>query len=209
MKTSTTFKGFMKNLLSIAAVGAMVASCGGSNRSGGGGSSSSDGISGLPVGAQGNSLQYLQVVRQENPCRNQATRRTASFPLQNVRANNGDYIGVSPFGDIAIVSVNNGQAHMNLEICQRAGTSGKGRVTRNPVLNLSRYCPIGEISALDVVLEGYPAMGIAFAPVFVADVYGRIIKNSSVCQGNQNNNQYNPYNPYNRYNQYNQGFPRY
>jgi hypothetical protein len=172
------FPGFLKNLATIALVATVAVGCGKSNKSGG--STTPTTVSTLPGGGVYppggvpgmNGMQlppnYMDIVRQENPCINGMQRTPVQFALQGINVNAGAiYLGVSSFGDIAVVSNSNAGPLMQLEICGRPGASGQGQMMQNPVINNSQYCPVGEITAADVILQGQVPMQIKFAPIHI------------------------------------------
>ncbi len=188
-------------------ISATMVSCGKNNKSGGGSSSSGGGIGVGGFGSYGNINvagysgnlgQLLNVVASENPCRttgggygygygqqpyqNSNARTVVAIPLQGINVNAGSlYVGVTPEGDIAVVSNTNGGPRMELHLCARPDLTGQGQLMANPVLNSSQRCPIGEITASDVMLQssaGAQPYILKYAPIHIpgTDRY------SSICQ---------------------------
>lgn len=196
----TTSKWKLVLLVSLSSL--LLTACGGKNKSGGSKSNSTDNWGGGTILNNGNGQtlppNWRDIVRQENPCDQGGNRATVSFPLNGANANAGAiYVGASPFGDIAYVNNNGNQTMMTIEVCPRAGASGQGSLLSNPVLNNSYDCPVGEITAVDMVLQGqYQQYQVKFAPISVQGY-----KTSSLCTGGGYNNQYpypqqQPYPPY-------------
>jgi hypothetical protein len=184
--TSKRFSGFLKNLAAITLMGVISVGCGQSNKSGGN-SSSNNGTT-PPItthpntGINGSTLpsNYIGVIRNENPCQEGGQRTSTQFPLQGISVNAGAvYVGVSSYGDIAVVSNTASGPMMQLEICMRAGATGQGQMLANPVINNSDYCPVGEITAADITLQGQIPMQVKFAPIHVPGTY----RTSSLCNG--------------------------
>lgn len=184
MKTTTRSKRFLKNLTAIALLGMMAVGCGQSNKSGGSSSSSTTTVPPVTtnptVGMNGMQLpaNYMNIIRTENPCVSGSQRTATQFPLQGINVNAGAiYIGVSSYGDIATVTNTSSGPLMQLEICPRTGTNGQGQMLSNPVINNSDYCPVGEITAADITLQGQVPMQVKFAPIHIPGTY----RSSSLC----------------------------
>lgn len=188
MKTTKSFKGysrFLKNLAAITLMGVMSIGCGQSNKSGGSSNSTTTNppiLTNPNTGYDNSSLpsNYINVIRSENPCSMGGQRSATQFPLQGISVNAGAiYVGVSSYGDIAVVSNTASGPMMQLEICSRAGATGQGQMLQNPVINNSDYCPVGEITAADIVLQGQVPMQVKFAPIHIPGTY----RTSSLCNG--------------------------
>lgn len=174
MKTRATVSKFLKNLGILGAISIMAVSCGGDNTSGKSGNSNTGNI-----GTFGNypgygnvygnmSLdQMMPIIGQENPCAMGGQRSYVQIPLQGINVNVGmSHVGVSPFGDIAVVH-NIGQPVMDLHICPRAGLTGQGQLLYNPIIETSQWCPVGQITAADVMLSGQVPYQVKFAPIHI------------------------------------------
>lgn len=119
----------------------------------------------------GNQLpgNWMNVVSQENPCYQGGQRSTAQLEL-NINANaGGAFVGVTSYGDIAVVANQNGRTVATMYICPRYGLTGQGQFISQPVIESSPYCPIGQVSNLDVQLgsqAGQPYY-LAFRPIHI------------------------------------------
>lgn len=175
MKTRATVSKFLKNLGVLSVITMMSIACGKDNTSGKSGNNSNvnggTGIYNYP--GYGNvygtmSLdQILVTVGQENPCLQGGQRAYTQIPLQGINVNVGSsHLGVSPFGDIAVVH-NIGQPVMDLLICPRAGLTGQGQLLYNPIIETSQFCPVGQITAADVMLSGQVPYQVKFAPIHI------------------------------------------
>lgn len=178
MKTRATVSKFLKNLGALGVISMMAISCGGDNTSGQS-RNTSPGINGIPGtgiynypgygNVYGNmSLdQMLPIIGQENPCALGGQRSYVQIPLNGINVNVGSsHVGVSPFGDIAVVH-NIGQPVMDLHICPRAGLTGQGQLLYNPIIETSQWCPVGQITAADVMLSGQVPYQVKFAPIHI------------------------------------------
>lgn len=177
MKTRATVSKFLKNLAVLGAISAMAVGCGADNTSGKSGNSTA-GTNGYGTGVYnypgyGNQYgnmtldQMLPIIAQENPCLQGGQRSYVQIPLQGINVNVGSsHLGVSPFGDIAVVH-NVGQPVMDLHICPRAGITGQGQLLYNPILETSQYCPVGQITAADIMLSGQVPYQVKFAPIHI------------------------------------------
>lgn len=173
MKTRATVSKFLKNLGVLGAISLMAISCGGKNTSGKTKNSSTNGTGIYNYPGYGNTYgnmtlsQMMPIIGQENPCAQGGQRSYVQIPIQGVNVNVGSgHIGVSPFGDIAVVH-NIGRSVMDLYICPRAGLTGQGQLLYNPILATSKYCPIGQITAADVMLSGQVPYQVKFAPIYI------------------------------------------
>ena len=171
-------------------VSTLMASCGKNNSSGGGGGATTGvwpgstyaGVGTLP----GN---FIQIIETENPCRTgvggvpqNAPRIVTAIPLQGANVNAGGvFVGVTPEGDVGVIS-NQGQGPvMELRLCPRPDLTGNGQLASQPVLNTSTMCPIGEITAANVTLASSSGMGnyiFPFAPIHIPGTD----RFSSLCQ---------------------------
>ena len=178
---------FIKNLVVLTSLAFLAIGCGSDNTSGNGTNTTVDPYSygtypttGTYSGQYGNYSmeQILSIVSQENTCAQGGTRAFVQVALQGVSVNMGSsHIGISSYGDIAIVHNNNGSM-MDLYICPRTGATGQGQLLQNPVIETSQYCPVGQITAADIVLSGQVQYQVKFAPIHIPSA-GRY---SSVCQ---------------------------
>ena len=99
------------------------------------------------------------------------------------------YVGVTPAGDIAVVSGNGVQNNAQLFICNVAPLTGNLQVIGQTIVENSFHCSFGQITAMDIRVEfavnqgfggGFPDI-LQFAPVHIPSA-GRI---SNVCQQSQ------------------------
>jgi len=131
-------------------------------------------------GGNGNQLpsDWLDRVGQENPCQMGGQRAQAQMAVQ-ANVNVGAlYVGVTSEGDIAVVNNENGAPTMTLFICPRPDLTGQGSITNQPITEASQYCPVGQVSASDVQLQGqYGQYYLKFAPIHIPGT-NRI---SSIC----------------------------
>jgi hypothetical protein len=188
MKTRAKVSKFLKNLSFFALMAVFAVSCGKDNTSGKSGNSGSGFTSGIgsygTFPNQASLPQIMQVVAQQNPCWEGGQRSTVQIALQmNVNVGSS-YMGVTPFGDIMVVS-NYGQPRAELYICPRAimsqGTTG-GTLTRNPIVQADPLCPIGKIDAATVVFNtNWGPVQLPFAPIHIPGT-NRI---SQLCQAFQ------------------------
>jgi len=186
--------GFSKHLKSLGvlfAVALISISCGKNNSSGK--SSNTAGVGGIggigvpgtgAYGYPGYGTQYgnytlqqmMDIVAQENPCFEGGVRQYVQIPI-NMNVNSGGaYIGVTSYGDIAVVQ-NQGQAVLEAFICPRSSANGQGQLTQNPVINIAENCAVSEISAAQMILGsqfGQPIQ-VNFRPIY----YGN---GSQLCQ---------------------------
>lgn len=178
---------YLKKLFLALVMSTVLVSCGQENESGkrrnnnpfGGfnyaGIASSNGMS-LPS-------NWLQTVGNENPCRSTGgygytnnqnynnQRRRVVIPLTGYNVNAGAaYVGVTPEGDIGIVSNQSQGPVFEMYLCPRPDLTGQGQVTKQPALNTSYSCPISEVTASDVSLatnSGYGNYLLKFAPIHI------------------------------------------
>lgn len=148
----------LKRLATFMIAASIMVSCGKNNTSG-----TTTDISdnwniggGVYGGGNGNQLpsNWMDVVSRENPCYFGGTQRSQAQIQINANVNVGAvYVGVTSYGDIAIVQNQGGVPTMKMYICQRAGLTGQGQVmNQNQVVENSQYCPLGQISDIDVML---------------------------------------------------------
>ena len=153
----------------MSVIAMMAISCGQNNTSGKSGNSGTNGgITGIGTfGSNVSMQQVISVVGQQNPCLQGGNRIPVQIPLQGIQVNAGStHVGVSPFGDIAIVQ-NAGQSIMSLYICPRAGLTGQGQLLYNPIIEADQNCPVGKITAADVMLTGQVSYQVKFAPIHI------------------------------------------
>tara|TARA_B100001971_G_C18268036_1_gene596498 strand:- start:69340 stop:69912 length:573 start_codon:yes stop_codon:yes gene_type:complete len=125
---------------------------------------------GVYSGGNGNSLpsNWLDIVAQENPCQFGGQRAQAQMQVQ-ANVNVGAlYVGVTSEGDISLVQNQGGIAMMTVYICPRPDLTGQGSITKQPITENSVYCPVGQVSASDVTLQGqYGQYYLKFAPIHI------------------------------------------
>jgi len=193
---------FLKKIAITSFTTALLVSCGGKNTSGGN-TSGAFGAYGNLAGGNGyaNFGAILQQVANENPCRINGGggggqgiggRQSTTVNLQGINVNvNSSYVGVTAEGDIAVVHNSNGVAALDMYLCPRPNTSGQGELTQLPVLNTSQECPVGEITAADVLLYANQSQPyyLKFFPIHIPGAG----KYSQVCQGYNGGNGGYPY----------------
>jgi hypothetical protein len=181
----TRVKNFLKLVTMLTFVSTVLVSCGDNKNTSGG--SKSSGYSYPSVSTSGNGMSlpsnWLSIVQSENPCRtgsNSNNRTRVVVPLNGVNVNAGAYYtGVTPEGDVGIVSNQSGGPVMEVYICQRPDLTGQGSLMNNPVLSTSYECPIGEITRTNIALQGqYGTYNLSFAPINIIGTDRR----SSLCQ---------------------------
>jgi hypothetical protein len=175
-KKRTSTARLFQNLVILSSLAMLAIGCGNENTSGKGNNNAPIN-NGYGIGQYGNGQygqysmqQIIEIVGQENQCAQGGQRALVQIPLNGVNVNIGNsHVGVSSYGDIAIVH-NNGAAVMDIYICQRAGVSGQGQLLANPILEASQQCPIGQITAANIVLSGQQQYQVAFRPIHIPNV---------------------------------------
>lgn len=197
---------YLKKLFMALVVSTILVSCGQDNRSGGDDVFNN----GLGVGGfnyagiasvNGTTLpaNWLQTVGAENPCRSTnlnygqgysqyqnvnaaGNRQRIVIPLSQYNVNAGAaYVGVTPEGDIGIVSHQNQGPVLEVYLCARPDVTGQGQMIRQPALNTSYTCPVSEITASDITLQTNQGLGdylLKFAPIHIQGTDRR----SSLCR---------------------------
>lgn len=183
---------YLKKLFMAVIMSTLLVSCGQENESGRKGINNPFGGFNYAGIASANGMNlpanWLQVVGNENPCRstsgynygpgyqqNQTVgagqRQRIVIPMPNFNVNAGAaYVGVTPEGDIGIVSNQNQGPVLEVYICVRPDVTGQGQVIRQPALNTSQRCPVSEITASDITLStnsGYGDYLLKFAPIHI------------------------------------------
>ena len=126
---------------------------------------------------------WLEIVAQENPCQLSGTTARVSIAttLQGLNINAGAiYAGVTPEGDIGIITNQNGNPTLEVLACDDLAAAGTPTVFDYsfPVLNVSDICPISEITDFDVVIQTTQGQAILeFAPIAIPGA-----RASSLCQ---------------------------
>ena len=193
MKTKRTGLRFLKNLVMITSVALVAMSCGKQNTSG----QSNNSVAGFgQVGNYGSfggmdSSQILLRVSQENPCRssgqygnqqvNGTQRVQTQVQIQGVNINVGSvHIGVSTYGDIAVMVNRNGQAVADLYVCPR-DNSGASASQANAQVRIANdpLCPLAKIDAATFTIQSQAGqLPFGIAPIHIPGT-DRI---SSLCQ---------------------------
>ena len=187
---------YFKGLFMALMVSTLLVSCGAENESGKSRNNNPFGgysYAGI-TSANGMRLpsNWLEIVGNQNPCQsaggyygstyNNNQRRRVVIPLQGYNVNAGAaYVGVTPEGDIGIVSNQKNGPVIEMYLCPRPDLSGQGQVIKQPALNTSSSCPVSEITAMDVSLtstSGYGNYLMKFAPIHIPNA-GRV---SQLCQ---------------------------
>lgn len=180
MKTRATVSKFLKNLGVLGLISLAAVSCGKDNTSGQSSNASTTAGIYSQYPGYGNVYgtmtldQIMTAVSAENPCDQGGTRVRVQIPLQMNVNTGSSYLGVTSFGDIA-VAYNQAQPVIDLYICPRAGATGQGQLSYNPILETSTQCPVGQISAAEVILSGQVPYTLRFRPINSTG--------SSVCTG--------------------------
>jgi len=174
---------FFKIAFMAVLVSTLFVSCGKNNSSGGG----SNTVTPNPYGTYPGSTyagvgqlpsNFIQIIEQENPCRTgvggvpaNAARISAVIPLQGANVNAGGvFVGVTPEGDVGIITNQAQGPVMEIRLCPRPDLTGNGQLVSNPVLNTSQMCPVGEITAATISLASSSGMGnytLPFAPIHI------------------------------------------
>lgn len=187
---------YLKKLFMMLTFAALLVSCGQDNESGRdddfnnpfgvSGGFNYNGFTGTN-GQSANAL--LEVIGNENPCRSSFGVNSTStnsrvrtvVPLNGINVNAGAvHVGVTPEGDIGVISRQSNSAVMELYLCVRPDLTGQGSITQQPALNTSFSCPISEITATNVSLPSNAGLGpylLQFAPIHIPNA-GRY---SSIC----------------------------
>ena len=178
----------------------LLVACGGEQNKSSGGGSSSSGYGNYPGGTTfGNGTQlpnnWVEIVLNENPCIDYNTgqvnnaRTRVIVPLQGMNVNaNSMFAGITYEGDVGIVSNRNNQPVIEIFACRRPDLQSNARgyiVSQSgvpPVLNYSRNCAVGEVTAMDIGLET-PQGGylLKFYPIYLNSMNSRN-NGSSLCQ---------------------------
>lgn len=185
---------YLKKLIMALVMATLLVSCGQDNESGKKSSSYNGfGVAGFNyngiVSANGTNLpsNWQQTVANENPCRSttnsygngyqqnqqisSGTRQRIVIPMTGYNVNAGAaYVGVTPEGDIGIVSNQAQGAVLEVYLCNRPDVTGQGQVIKQPALNTSYSCPLSEITASDITLStnsGYGDYLLKFAPIHI------------------------------------------
>lgn len=120
----------------------------------------------------------MEVIKHENPCKDKVGNAISPQALRtyfntainlNVRPG-AHYVGVTPEGDIMVISNNRGRVEAQMLICPRPNLTGSGSFSGEPVLNSSFICPVSEITASNLVLDaenGLPPYILSFAPIHI------------------------------------------
>lgn len=190
MRTSERrFARGLKNLAVILFVATLSVACGKNNTSGDSSNNSNVGWGGFGggvyQGGNGNSLpsNWMDIVSSENSCYQGGNRAQTSINV-NAQVNVGAlYVGVTSYGDIAVIRNENGQSVMHMYLCPRNGLTGQGNVMSQVVVENSYSCPIGQISNADVQLSssyGQPYY-LGFRPIHIQGTQAQ----SSLCNNYQ------------------------
>ena len=200
MKTRASH--LIKSILMLAFAVTLMVSCGKENKSGDANNNPNQYNNGNYGGFQYGNINnngmnlpgdWMNIVMNENPCQvsyqngspfnNSGSGRTiVTIPLNGVNVNQGSvHIGVTPQGDVGIVSNQNNGPVIELHLCQRPDLTGQGGLSSNPVINSSDNCPLSEITSMNVSLAGNPQFSayiLQFAPIHIQGTN----RFSSLCQ---------------------------
>lgn len=123
-----------------------------------------------------NIASIANLAQQENPCATGTYYSQQRIPVQTqlsglkgIVASGDYYVGVTSYGDVAVL-VGNGtrNAMLYAYLCPRVGSSGQGYITPPTLGSYSQKCNVKGIVAMDIIFpDGYPAK-------FRDPSYGRI-----------------------------------
>jgi len=174
-KKRTSTSRLFQNLVILSSLAMLAIGCGNENTSGKGNNNApiNNGFGVGGVGGFGdygnlgnmNSQQALNIIASENNCRsngmygnqqiNGSQRVMSQVQIQGANANvNSIYIGVSTYGDIAVVQNQNGITVADLYLCQRAGMSNNVTQSSNVVLVQDNLCPFAKIDLAYFTIQG-------------------------------------------------------
>ena len=175
----TRAKQMILGFLSLSLAGLILTSCGADNSSGG--SNSNNSGSSITASGNGNSLpsNWRNVIMNEYPCTtynangsNSQSRRTLSLSTSSsiVSINaNSIHAGVTVEGDVLIRRRSGNTITTELYACERPNFNSSrptAQYATSPVLNTSRYCSVGEISAANIYVgSSYGNYQLAFFPI--------------------------------------------
>ena len=192
MKTKRAGFRFLKNLLMITVIATISISCGKENTSG----QSDNTVAGFGnIGNYGtfggmDSSQILLQISQENPCRssgqygnqqiNGTQRIQTRITVQAQNINMGSvHVGVSTYGDIAVMFNENGQTVADLYICPRDNSSSGATQTSDIRLFNDPLCPLAKIDKANFAITSqYGNLQFGIAPIHIPGT-DRV---SSLCQ---------------------------
>lgn len=137
-----------------------------------------------------NLAQFANMAQADNPCAAGTTYyANTRIPIQTQMTLNGviaagdGYLGVTSYGDVAVI-VGNGTniATLHAYLCPRVGSSGQGFITRPSLGSLSMGCQVKPIVAMDMIFpDGQvakfrdPALGVRHP------ITGQYIRKFSFC----------------------------
>jgi hypothetical protein len=189
---------FLKNLVVLSMIAFIAASCGQENQSGQSSNNDVFGNFGNYGTINGTNIsQAIAIVARENNCINfthnqfgnqqinpNAQRTRIRSQIQGVNVNIGAiHLGVSSFGDIAVIGNENGAVYADIYACQRPGMSGQVQQASNIIIRNSSFCPIAEIeSGYFSLSTQYGVMNFGLSPIHIPGT-NRV---SSLCNGNLN-----------------------
>lgn len=133
---------------------------------------------------QGQGDEILGTIMKENKCNDNASRSLTTTIIKGLDVHkDATHFGVTPQGDIAIITNDNGKAVLELLICDRPNLNGSGSISNKFELNPSPECLVSEITAGNVTLGGHNRLSylLNFAPI---DIPGTD-RTSSLCQRNK------------------------
>ncbi|MBT4792043.1 MAG: hypothetical protein HON90_10765 [Halobacteriovoraceae bacterium] len=188
----TRVKSFIRAIFIATLASTVFVSCGETNKSGG----SND-----PAPAPGTintagtgqilPANWRDLIFQQYPCKvytnnyntpygapsaptNNVRRRTTLTAAGQIHINAGAlHVGVTTEGDVLIMSNNNNTVNLELHSCERPGlqVQASAQFMAQPVINDSKYCAMGEVTAADISLGATTQYGqnfqlhFAFYPV--------------------------------------------
>ena len=195
----TRANSFLKSFFLGLLVSTLFVSCGGDNNTGTG-RTSADPWGGTVVAAgNGSTLptNWQQVLYNEYPCNVGGYSSTSRITINvqssgQLMVNSGSmYVGVTYNGDILIIRNESNRISAQIHACQRPGLVNNGAyLATQPVLNVSRTCSVGEITAADISLNSnngyqYP---LVFYPIGLSSP-------SSLCSNSNTGGGFPPF-PY-------------
>ena len=160
----TRANSFFKALLMALLVPTMMISCGKKNKSGD--SSPTTGIPGVgTVYNAGSGLialptDWVSRLYNEYPCRSYYGNNSNNRITINVQApgpiqiNNGSlHTAVTLEGDILVMKNLNNVITTQVHACERPGLTSEAMFIKEPILNTSKTCAMGEVTAADILLN--------------------------------------------------------
>lgn len=130
-------------------------------------------------------FSQLAVIENENECKtSDKNRETKIIDASNIKISHKvTHVGVTPDGDIMVLSNASGKMEITLMYCKRPGLTGDYQFMGSLRLDPSAECPIDQITASNVAL-GISHGGqyiLSFAPIHILGT----TRKSSLCVGKE------------------------